>query len=814
METHRFLIVAILYVVQVCMPGSLFAQVVIQGRVNNPSHKPLDGCNVLLLKPADSLLIRGTTSNYNGSFELTGVKTGNYLLVFSFAGYNKHYTAVEVSGSQKKDIGDIILIPASAELKQVMVTAYKPLLEQKPDRMIVNVKNSITNTGGTVLDVLEKSPGILVNRQNGTISMSVKDGVQVMINGKLTYMNAAALVAMLQGMSANNVEKIELITTPPAKYDAGGNAGYINIVLQQSPHQGFTANIALTMAAFYGTTPSANFDFNYRKRKSNLYGGYGFSRRSQKVQRNSYRSINLHNEFLETSNSIAPDVTRPAHNLRLGFDYEWSKKTTIGFLVSGFINTYREKGQTRSVMSTNGAIDTTILIDMHEKNPLKHAMTNIYLQYRPDKMSEISFNLDLLLYNNTDPVAYSNKYFNSSNEFVYANELTSSQNTDFRIFPAQMDFKRKINDKISIETGLKTVASRFTNRVLVARLQPSGWEPDPDYTAEYELKEDIKSAYISSTILINRKNTLHAGLRYEYTDANLGSKNQKDIVNRHYGKLFPSIYWSHKIGNSGFNLSYSRRITRPAFNQLAPFLFFSDPSTVVTGNPALQPAISNALNFDYLLKQLVISVTYSHESDYNRGFLPLVDTVSQKQFNIPRNITYVKTINARLTLPVAITSWWSSLVNLNATWQKSYAEDYVSAPLGRKAARVSLSGSEIFRFAKRYTVEVSGLYVSKGLAPNGVGIRRSYGNLNIAAQRKFTNPGTALTIGVDDIFSSMNIRAITDIPEEKFYTRVNLQFQKRIFKITLTHRFGNTSMKDRKNRATASEEERKRMSSQ
>jgi hypothetical protein len=814
METHRFLIVAILSVGQVCMPNSLFAQATIYGRVNDPSQKPLAGCNVLLLKHGDSSLLQGTASKDNGSFELAGVKPGTYLLAFSFSGYEKNFTSLEITDTKKRNIDNIVLTPSSVQLKQVIITAYKPLFEQKPDRLVVNVKNSITNIGGTVLDVLEKSPGILVNRQDGTISMSGKDGVQVMINGKLTYMNAAALVAMLQGISANNVEKIELITTPPAKYDAGGNAGYINIVLQQNPQEGFTANIALTIAAFYGFIPSANFDFNYRKKKSNLYGGYGFSRRSQKVQRDTYRSIDLYNEFLETRTTIAPNVTRPAHNLRVGYDYEWSKKTTIGFLVSGFINTYKEKGQTRSVMSTNGAIDTIILIDMHEKNPLKHAMTNIYLQHRPDKMSEISFNLDLLLYNNTDPVAYTNRYFNSSNEFVYGNELTSSQNTDFRIFPAQMDFKRKINDKISIETGLKTVASRFTNRVLVARLQPLGWEPDPDHTAEYKLKEDIKAAYISSTILINRKNTLQAGLRYEYTDANLDSKNQKDIVNRHYGKLFPSIYWSHKIGNSGFNVSYSRRITRPAFNQLAPFLFFSDPSTVVTGNPALQPAISNALNFDYLLKQLVVSVTYTHESDYIRGFLPLVDTVSQKQFNIPRNITYLKTINARLTLPVTITSWWSSLVNLNATWQKSYAKNYVGASLERKAARFSISGSEIFRFAKHYTVEVSGLYVSKGLAPNGIGIRKSYGNLNIAAQRKFKNPGTALTVGVDDIFSSMNIRSITDMPEGKFHTWVNLQFQKRIFKITFTHRFGNTSMKDRKNRATASEEERRRMSSQ
>lgn len=806
----------IFFAVLFCFQSSdLFSQVVIQGRVNGPLQKPLSGCNVLLINPSDSLLIRGTTSKDNGSFELTGVMTGSYLLVVSYSGYEKKYSLLDISGSQKKDVGDILLIPASVELKQVTVTAYKLLFEQKPDRMVVNVKNSITNTGGTVLDVLEKSPGILVNRQSGTISMSGKDGVQVMINGKLSYMPADALVTMLQGMSANNVEKIELMTSPPAKYDAAGNAGYINIVLQQNPNEGFTGNIALTMAAFYGTAPSANLDFNYRKRKTNLYGSYGFSRRAQKLYRYSYRSIDLYNEFLERSKTVAPSVSRPANNFRLGYDYEWSKKTTIGILFSGYINMYNEDGQTRSVMLTNGAIDTTIVIDMHERNPWKHAMTNVYLLHRPDKMSEISFNLDLLLYNNSDPVTYNNKYFNGANNFVYTKELTSSQKADFRILPVQLDYKRKLNEKINIEAGLKAVASRFTNDVLVAWLQPSGWEPDADYTAKYKLKEDIKAAYISSTFSINRNNTLQAGLRYEYTDANLGTKDQKDIVNRHYGKFFPSIYWDHKIGgNSGFNLSYSRRINRPAFNQLAPFLYFADPTSVTTGNPALQPAISDAFSFNYLLKQFVFSIGYTHESNYINGFLSSIDTVTQRESSTPRNITYLKTINARLILPVTITRWWSSLVTLNATWQRSRAEDFLSVSIGRKANRVSLSGSQNFRFAKSYAIEVSGLYVSKGLARNGVGIRKPYGNLNIAAQKKFKNPGTALTIGVDDIFSSMNLRVIGDFPEEKTYSRVNLQFQKRIFKITFTYRFGNKTMKDRKNRNTASEEEQKRMSSQ
>lgn len=808
----RLLFCGVLFWVQT---GQLFSQAIIRGSVNDASQNPLAGCNVLLLKAKDSVLIRGTISKDKGNFELPAAPAGDYLLVFSFSGYEKKYIPLEASGAQKKDLGDIILTPASAKLKQVTVTAYKLLFEQMPDRTVVNIKNSITNAGGTVLDVLEKSPGILVNRQSGGISMSGKDGVQVMINGKRNYLAADALIAMLEGMSANNVEKIELITTPPAKYDAAGNAGYINIVLQQNPDEGFTGNIALTMAAFYGTAPSANFDFNYRKGKSNFYGSYGFSRRAQKLQRYSQRSIDLYNEFLETTNAASLYVNRPNHNLRLGYDYEWSRKTTIGLLFSAYHNSYNEDAFIRSVVTTDAAIDTTVIINSREKNPWKHAMVNIYLLHRPNKLSQLSFNVDLLFYNNSDLATYSNKYFNSSNDFVYAEDVASSQEADFSILPLQLDYKRKLNEKIIMEAGLKTVASGFTNNVLVATILASGWEPDPTLTTTYKLKENIKAAYVSSTFLLNKKNTLQAGLRYEYTDAKLGTKDQKDIVNRHYGKLFPSIFWSHKFrSNSSFNLSYSRRINRPAFNQLAPFLFFSDPTTVITGNPALQPAISDALNFDYLIKQFVISIGYTHESNYIGGFLPLVDTILQKQINIPRNITYFKTINARATLPLTITRWWSSVVNLNATWQRGRAEDYVSVAKTRTAARVSISGSEIFRFAKRYSVELSGLYVTKGLSPNGLGIRRSYGNLNIAAQKKFKNPGTALTIGVDNIFSSMNIRGFTDVPEAKFSTRGNLPSPKRIFKITFTHRFGNNAMKDRKNRSTASEEERKRVGNQ
>lgn len=460
----------------------------ITGTVTDPASAPLAGANVVLLSRADSSWVQGTACTQDGKFSFNSISPGPYLLGFSIIGYKLRYLPVNLSGS-KTDVGNVTMEPDETLLSEVQVKAYKPLFEQKIDRMVVNVQNSITSVGGNVLEVLQRSPGILVNREQGTLSMSGKDGVNVMINGKMNYMPATALMSMLEGMNAAIVEKIELITTPPAKYDAGGNAGYINIVLRQTPDAGFNGGYALTAGAFYGHTLNGTFDFNYRRGRTNLYGGLGSSGRGQAVDFYLYRQVRRQSGTYENISTSRRDGRNFDNNIRLGYDYEFSKKVIAGVLVSGYNNRWDMEALNRVERVSNGTLDTTLVMQVKETNRWKNAMANLNLLIRPESGSELTFNIDYLFYDNHNPINYNNDYFKGREKYLFTRKLLSSKDSRLRILPVQLDYSRKLNDKLSFETGLKMVHSGLTNDVLVAWHEPSGWITDPAFTVNATLKE-------------------------------------------------------------------------------------------------------------------------------------------------------------------------------------------------------------------------------------------------------------------------------------------------------------------------------------
>ncbi|MES2848372.1 MAG: TonB-dependent receptor, partial [Bacteroidota bacterium] len=477
------------------------AQLSVTGKVKDNKTSPLANCNALLLLPKDSSLLKGTICNTDGLFNLQNISPGSYLLALSHTGFENQYIPFTLNKENTVyDAGTITLLPTQQNLKEVTVVSKKPLFEQKIDRMVVNVKSSITSAGSTVLDVLQKSPGVIVNRQDGSISMSGKDGVQVMINGKMNYMPASALITMLDGMSANNVEKIELITTPPAKYDAGGNAGYINIVLVQNPNQGLNGSYAVSMGAWYGTFPSANFDFNYRKKKLNFYGSLAASRLAQLQTANLYRKIQNGNKITETYINTERDPSQLNFNVRFGIDYQLSSRTTVGVLVAGYNNKWHMTAFNSSSTFINSVKDTGIGISNEETNHWKHSMANINLQHTTAAGAEISVNADYLDYSNYNPTDYTNNYYNGSGHFLETSNLQSSKKTNIKIIPVQFDYRKKLSNKLEIEAGAKGVFSKFTNNVLVAELEQGTWKPDADFTGNYLLKENIGAAYASASI--------------------------------------------------------------------------------------------------------------------------------------------------------------------------------------------------------------------------------------------------------------------------------------------------------------------------
>lgn len=270
----RFRLIALLLLsVQFC-----FGQTAIGGKVQDDTGEPLSFANVLLLKAGDSTLVKGTITEENGAFLLENIPQGQYVVSVSMMGFAPVTTEqYNIDGNLEIRLPPIVL-SEGVELDEVVVVSKKNLYVQKIDRMVINVASSILSAGSSALEILERSPGVLVDRQNSSISLVGKSGVVVMINGKQSYMPTSGLVSLLEGMNADNIETIELITAPPANFDAEGNAGFINIVLKEQTDLGLNGSYSLSFGVGNGNTTSDNINLNYRKNKLNIFGNYSFLR--------------------------------------------------------------------------------------------------------------------------------------------------------------------------------------------------------------------------------------------------------------------------------------------------------------------------------------------------------------------------------------------------------------------------------------------------------------------------------------------------------------------------------------------------------
>ncbi|MGC4100763.1 outer membrane beta-barrel protein [Ferruginibacter sp.] len=790
-----------------CLQGAK-AQLKVYGQVKADDDKPIAGANVLLLHTKDSSLAKGTVTLVSGNFMLDNIPPGQYLLSISFAGFKTFYKNSIGISNKDVDAGSCKLVKDAVELSAVTTVSRKPMFEQKIDRMVINVKNSITSAGGTALEVLEKSPGVMVNRQTNAISMNGKDGVVVMINGKISRMPADAVIQMLSGMNASNIERIELITTPPANFDAEGNAGFINIVLVSNPNKGLNGSYSLTMGYGNGYSPAGAVNFNYRNKKINLFGDYAFTWQNPEQDWNFFHRLSNQGVITDNNTDTRRHTQTGEHIAHLGLDIQLSPKTIIGGIIGGYDSKWTMTANNTLSVVKNNVPDTSVYIVNEELNQWKHFMANINFSHQIKEGENITADLDYLYYKDNNPNTYTNQYFNGNGTALGQEYTRSSKLTPFTIWVGKVDYNKKINEKLHAEAGVKLALSEFTNDVAVETLKQSNWVADSSLTSKYSLKEDIAAAYTAFSITASAKTSIKLGLRYEYTSSNLGSIKQKNIIDRKYGRFFPSIFVTQKVDdNNSFNFSYSRRITRPTFRDMAPFVIFIDPYTFFSGNSGLQPAFSNVFKVDYMLKSFVFSVSYTKENETIANFQPKISK-DNKQIYAAENLDNIKTLNLSISLPFTVTKWWNMQNNLQGTWQQLNAV-YDKGPFRVEQKNFGFNSSQNFTLPRNYSMELSGFYQSKGLF--GAAVTKSMALVNFGVQKKFKDNKSKLRAAVDNIFNGYKLRAVTDIPSENVYNTVYLTFSFRTYKLTYTYNFGNNKLKDKRNRGTASDEEQGRV---
>jgi hypothetical protein len=792
------------------LSGILFAvnaQTNIHGTVIDNNIKPLEHASVLLLNAKDSSLAKGTLTDEKGTYHFDNTAGGSYLVSATYAGFGQQYTAVfTVSpGKTTLPIETLRLAPEEA-LATVTVKAKKPLYEQKIDRMVINVAAAITYTGISALDVLERSPGIMVNRANNGISINGKNGVVIMINGKRNYMDLPSVIQMLSGMPSGSIERIEVITTPPANFDAEGNAGIINIVLKSNDQYGTNGSFTLTGGYSKGEQNNASMNINHRNGKVNLFANYSFYRSRMQQLWSIYHAVNNPAGFNESYSEDHRHALQLQHDVQAGMDYDINKKTILGVLLSSNYRHWTMESLNDAAFTTNHTTDTAVHTVNNELHTTSYYGANVNLQHHFKADEKLSINADYLYYRDNNPSSYLNTYNNGAGDFLYLQQEQSSKLTPLKFLIIAADYTKKISGKADMEAGVKATQSWMSNAVNVSSLLQNNWVTDSSLSGDHQQQEYIAAAYSSFNIKLSEKNSVKFGLRYEYTHTNINAAIKKDGVVRSYGNLFPSFFFLHNINEkSSLNFSYSRRIYRPGFYDLAPWVLFLDPKTFQTGNPGLLASITDAVSASYTLKNYIVSVSYSYISP-SIIQLPNVNHENNRLVTASQNSKNVQYANINCSLPFSIAKWWNMQNNFSLMWQRSAV--VYKTEIFTEQKSFNISSMQNFMLPKDFSIAVSAYYGSKSTW--GLYSFEPFKYMDIAFQKKWPQKRSSLSINISNVFNSQKIVYTASIPEQDLLLKGNNVYSYTGISLSFTHNFGNDKLKGKRDRSTGAEDEKGR----
>ncbi len=771
--------------------------------LNNASGEPLPAATAALLNP-DSSIVALALSDKEGKVFFGNAITGTYRIRITATGYAAHFTPFfSYTANEPLQLSALTIVPDTRTMQEVTVTARKPLIELQPGKTVVNVDAGITNTGTSVMEALEKMPGITVDK-DGNISLKGRSGVLVLIDGKQTYLGASELATMLQGMSSNSVSQVELMDIPPARLDAAGNAGVINIKTKKTRQQGFNGNISL--AAGQGFYPKFNNSLllNYRSGKWNFSFNYTLNKVQQFM-----RLYALRRYFEPDGHTVASMLEQPTffggrnttHTLRSGADYAWSKKTTVGLLLTG-THLKRTSGGTNNAvwMNAAGVQDSVIQTESRNNNQFQTGGINLNLRHQFNAKHELSADVDALRYRLDAEQFFENRLlFPRTYREASRAEIPSGIN----IFSAKADYTAQLHG-LRLEGGWKSAHIDTDNEARYQVHNGGNWTEDLGRSNHFLYTENIHALYGGAQTKRGRWD-LQAGLRYELThyDARqLGNAAQKDSsFSRTYDGLFPTLLASVDADSvHRFSFSAGRRIDRPAFQKLNPFLVIINKYTFQQGNPYYRPQYTWNWSVEHQYKgKLITGLSYSRTSDYFAQIFPVKENgiILYTEGNL--DLLQVWGLSASVQLAPA--KWWS--LNAQGVFNYKKLEGFVGTQLKRDISQVSLNMNNQFKLGKGWSGELTGFYTSRSqhdiqeiVDPSG---QLSAGIAKMVLKEKGT-----LKLAVRDMLYTQWMKGNTYFQQADEYFK--LTRDTRVATINFTYRFGKAIKNSRRGSSAADDE--------
>ncbi len=791
--------------------GSSFAQSSsIKGNVKDASGKPLQSVTVSLLQAKDSALVKTDVTDKDGNFEINTSQEGSFLLSYSSVGFEQRYSAVfEKKKGEAVNTKSETLVQVSGKLKEVTIVAKKPMIEVKADKTVFNVEASINAQGSNALELLQKSPGVQVDN-NDNISMKGKTGVRVYIDGKMMQLDTKDLAAYLRSINSNDIEAIEMISNPSAKYDASGNAGIVNIRLKKNKK--FGTNGSVNLGFVQGVTPKGNgsLNLNYRDKKINVFGNVGGNLGINHNDLNIYRiqKDTLYDQKTEmTSNDRSV-------NIKAGADFFLNRTNTIGVMATtNFANTEWNSDSRAIVSYQPTGVHQYDLVALN-KVPGKRTNANFNLNYRYADTTGVEVNVDADYGifrgrgNSTQPNSY--EYANPNQNTLVTNRNNTP--TDIDIYTAKADAEMPLG-KGKLGFGAKVSFVNTTNTFDFFR-DTALDKPkfDPDKSSSFTYKENVNAAYLNYNQQLNDKWSIQAGVRGEQTNSDgkltraNGSVGPDDRVKRNYFNLFPSgaVTWNINPKHS-LNLTYSRRIDRPTYQDLNPFENKLDELTYQRGNPFLKPQYTHNIELTHTFIGMInTTVGYSNVSDYATE---ATDTTANATYVQQKNLAKQQIFSFNIGSPLPIKKWWNGYVNLWANSQVfdgKIGENEVHQTIFTYGAYMQHS----FTLGKNYTAELSSWFNGPGVW-GGTWKTKSQGAMDIGIQKLLFQKRASIKASFTDMFYTAPWSARNEFGGVDIKASGN--WESRTFRLNFTWRFGSNQIKQSRERKTGLESEARRI---
>jgi len=757
----------------------------------------------------DSSFIKTVITNEQGNFTLDNLPSGKFTVEVKSLGYKTLLETVELKPNKANINLNFKLQPDINELESVVIAGRKPLIERHNDKTVMNVENSIVSTGNTALEVLAKMPGVSVN-QDGIISIRGRSGVNVLIDGKSTYLSAEQLATRLKSLNSNEIKTIELITNPSSKYDAEGNAGLLNIKLKKNVNYGTNGNIDLGFGYGKNAKSDAGISINHRNKSLNVFGNL--------ANNNNKATENL--DILRVVRDLDQDTyfhqyntqTRSLHNnnYKAGIDYFINNENTLGFLTTGYFNNGHDLSNgVTAIGQSFTKVDSSIVADNPAKNKYRNQAYNLNYKSVMDTLGqELSIDLDYAKYHSEENTIYQNSFFDQNGLNYKSPAIFRNATPSFiKIKAAKIDYTLPLYATTKLDLGLKSSWISTDNDFRFENLIGTDWKNDAGRSNRFVYNENINATY--ATLKHEFKSTsIEIGLRMEQTNSKGNSINDNKIVKRRYFDFFPSFNINQTLSpNNEIGFSYSRRIDRPDYKSLNPFIYFVDLYTFSQGNPFLNPQYTNAFQLAYNYKKtLNISFGYSITNNLIIDVL-LPDNEKKTLYQTVQNLDKQYAYDLTIGYPTTITKFWSMDNTLTSTYNQIKTSNLGEGVYDRKKVNFTVNSSHNFTLSPSTAAELSGEYASSQIY--GTYAIKPYYGVDFGIKKSFLDKKINIKLAANDVFNTRKARISSALSGLDY--NLSQKQESRVYRLSLNYIFGSSSIKGIRERKTSVTDEQGRI---